>query len=183
MSSTSQVLEEKRELEGQLEGLQMANEERSKELERVRGGAPAPSTTAAAAAPTTTTIAAHPAKTPDSKSDNAAPADDDFKSNIEAEVSPGGAASDQITWAVAVSSRSWKPALLPSIRFRSCFVSVAISSYGRLAGLKGTLQQYVNVEHADWKSTEYGGKTRASSTRATPFSLMLQPVVTEVVTS
>ncbi|CAM9372053.1 unnamed protein product [Ectocarpus sp. 12 AP-2014] len=54
------VLETKKELEGKLEGLQMANEERSKELERIRGGGDVPTTksagptTAMSSTPTTT---------------------------------------------------------------------------------------------------------------------------------
>lgn len=83
-----QVLEAKKALQGQLEGLQMANEERSKELERVRGmlerargvtpGPPAANTTIEAAK----TVTPEPDKT-NAGSSNV----DDFKADIEAEAS------------------------------------------------------------------------------------------------
>lgn len=73
-----QVLEAKKELQGQLEGLHMANEERSRELERVRG------------APVATTPV-EPAKpvTPEPEQTNAGSrtSADDFKADIEAEAS------------------------------------------------------------------------------------------------
>lgn len=75
-----QVLEAKRELQGQLEELQMANEERSKELERARGVTPGPPAA-------TTTIEAAKTVTPETNKTDAASSTtvDEFKANIEAE--------------------------------------------------------------------------------------------------
>lgn len=84
----NQVLETKKELEGKLEGLQMANEERSKELERLRGGGDAPTTKSAG--PTTARSSIHattettgPVKRPDANGNST----DDFMATIEAEAS------------------------------------------------------------------------------------------------
>lgn len=76
-----QVLEAKRELQGQLEGLQMANEERSKELEWSRGVTPEPPAEIEAV----TTV------TPEIVNTDAAGSTpvDEFKADIEAEASRG----------------------------------------------------------------------------------------------
>ncbi len=83
----------------------MANEERSKELERLKGRTPTPTT--AATTTTTATTTAEPAKKSGSNRDNTAPEasnvtaaatsadDDNFKANVEAEVTHLGAASEQ----------------------------------------------------------------------------------------
>ncbi|CAM9498255.1 unnamed protein product [Ectocarpus sp. 4 AP-2014] len=87
-SRLPRVLETKKELEGKLEGLQMANEERSKELERIRGGADLPTTksagpTTAMSTTATTTETAGPVKRLDANGNSA----DDFMATIEAEAS------------------------------------------------------------------------------------------------
>lgn len=73
-----QMLEAKKELQGQLDGLHMANEERSNELERAPG-APAATTTIEAAKPVT----------PETDKTNAVNSAtmDEFKADIEAEAS------------------------------------------------------------------------------------------------
>ncbi|CAM9148892.1 unnamed protein product [Ectocarpus sp. 13 AM-2016] len=78
-SRLPRVLETKKELEGKLEGLQMANEERSKELERIRGGGDVPTTKSAGPTPAMSSTAATiettgPVNRPDANGNSA----DDF---------------------------------------------------------------------------------------------------------
>lgn len=77
-----QVLEAKSELQGQLKGLQMANEERSKELERAQGVTPGPPA-ATAIVEATKTVTPEPENV--YATGNATT--DEFKADIEAEAS------------------------------------------------------------------------------------------------